>query len=234
MAPIRRRTTVALTVATLAIVAVAAFAGGSAASASTGSTEIRAALNHGTVHAKTTATVAGELTPRLSGQVVTLQRYYDNAWHNITKDVLGSGGTFAFPVTGLGGDYIYRVVHPAQHGWHSSVTPNLTLHVQRLQTVTLANYTARVRVWNGPRVTIPTATYQVHWTNACFGPDNGLVIDWNGDTVRGNAGFEFYFGLTNADRSGTWTGHLGARGGTFAVSAYCPGWTLQVTYQAWR
>jgi hypothetical protein len=223
-------------VAAAAATATAVFAAGGVpgAGATSGTSTVRAALNHLTIHRGSSATIAGSVTPGLPGQVVVLQRNYGGAWHDMARTTLTRSSTFGFSVTGLGGQYVYRVVHPLQHGWHTSVSRGMTLTIQNVHTVTVAQYASASRVWDGPRIYVPAPTFQIAWHNGCVqtsGTGNGLVIDWNGDPSNGT-GFEYYFGLYNPARDGVWTVDSGARDGSISVSAYCA-WSLVVSYQTW-
>lgn len=215
-----------------AVLATTAIVASGAAAAANGTT-VSAGLDHSVVHLGSSVAMKVRVSPNSAGQTVFLQQSESGKWHNLAKATLGSTSSVIFHMTArTGGNVVYRVYQPAQRGHAAAASVNRTVHVQTLQQITVADYTSRDRVWYGPRVYIPGATYQVDWANSCIGPHNGLIIDWNGDNTP-NAGWETYYGVDNPAHSGTWTGHKGARSGYFSVSSPCR-FTLHVSYQGWR
>lgn len=202
------------------------------AGASTG-TSVSARLDHSVIHLGNSVSVVVNVAPQAAGQTVVLQQNENGQWHNVAKTGLSASSSAIFRVTPRSaGAIAYRVYRPAQHGQAGVASNTRTVHVQTLQQVTVADYSSGQRVWTGPRVYIPGATYRVDWANSCIGPQNGLIIDWNGDNSP-DAGWETYYGVDNPAHSGTWYGHKGARSGYFTVSSPCH-FTLHVSYQAWR
>lgn len=205
-----------------------------ASSAGASTTSVSATPDHSSVHLGSSLLVRIGVSPSAAGQTVVLQQDVNGQWRNIVQGSLGKSSAVNFKVTPkAGGTAVYRAVYPAQHGRPTTISAARSVGVQTLQQITVADYSERARVWYGPRISIPAANYRVDWTNSCVGPQNGLIIDWNGDNTATSGGFESYYGVDNPARSGTWNGTKGARSGYFSVSAPCH-FTLHVSYQGWR
>ncbi|MGH2884174.1 MAG: hypothetical protein ACRDPA_16025, partial [Solirubrobacteraceae bacterium] len=218
--------------ATLAAFAIAVLLGLScapSADATANLTTTRVTINHQVIHAGNTAAITGSVSPNLRGHLVVLQRYAAGGWHTLSSKRLSAASRATFTVRPAAGKYSYRIVHRTERAWRASMSPRVSLTVQRPFTATLATYAGDGGEWQGPTVHIPAADYAVHWTNSCSGGDTGISIDWNGS----NNGFE-YLSNDAATPSGTWYGHAGARNGYFSVSDLCTSWSARVTYQAWH
>jgi len=74
--------------------------------------------------------VTGKVTPLHRGQLVYLQRYYNNAWHLIAKTALSSTSQYRFVVhPRWRGTYRYRVYKPADVDHVSNQGRTLNLKV---------------------------------------------------------------------------------------------------------
>jgi hypothetical protein len=193
---------------------------------------VSATVSHSVIHAKSSVTISGKVSPKAYGHRVYLQWASSTGWRNIGSRVLNYSSRYSF-TTKPGGHGIvhYRVYDPAMRGHTRAVSRTLNVTVQIPQSITLRSYSSSSSEWQSPSFYIPVQDYTMSYSLSCAPDDYSpfLSVEW----MSGGYQQEYLFATRNGN--GAMYGHYGARTGYLDIGTQddCR-WAVKITYSGWK